>query len=211
MSSRALRKSNSQHHLLEKVLYLGYAGQRFHSISLRQLATEMDLVPSALYRYFPNKNALANELLDEIALLIKSYLGLLAQIFYDSHCDGAHINKNIQALCHHLEQKGIYWHFFITERWGGSIYLEHKIQQEITFLSVDLSKQMQKKQPDSLTLSHEHATILTQLLLPTYFSWMMQYFDLIKQPNNAATIQRKQQLCHALNLQLQWLRQGLIS
>jgi AcrR family transcriptional regulator len=74
MSVRAERKLQSQQAILDQVLKLNYAGQCFNSISLRQLAQAVGMVPSAFYRYFPNKEQLAIELVDQTALIIKSHL-----------------------------------------------------------------------------------------------------------------------------------------
>lgn len=83
MSIRAERKLQSQQCIMETVLALGYSGHNFSSISLRQLAREVGIVPSALYRYFQNKEALASALLDQVALVIKSDLGLMIDCFFN--------------------------------------------------------------------------------------------------------------------------------
>ena len=79
MSVRAERKLQSQQAILEQVLKLSYAGQCFNSISLRQLAQAVGMVPSAFYRYFPNKEQLAAELVDQTSLIIKSHLVQIAE------------------------------------------------------------------------------------------------------------------------------------
>ena len=118
MSIRAERKLQSQQCIMETVLALGYSGHNFSSISLRQLAREVGIVPSALYRYFQNKEALASALLDQVALVIKSDLGLMIDCFFQHPTS----LSQLQKFFTHIEQQALYWHFFILLN-AGAVFL----------------------------------------------------------------------------------------
>jgi AcrR family transcriptional regulator len=143
MSVRAERKLQSQQAILDQVLKLNYAGQCFNSISLRQLAQAVGMVPSAFYRYFPNKEQLAIELVDQTALIIKSHLTQFLE--HIQHKNSEILETHLSLFCGQIQQKAAHWHFFIVERWGGGSFLKEKIRQEVIFLIDDLAQLLNKK------------------------------------------------------------------
>jgi AcrR family transcriptional regulator len=65
------RKQQSRQALLDAALQLSTAGRSFSSISLREVAREVGLVPTAFYRHFQDMDALGQELVDQVALHLK--------------------------------------------------------------------------------------------------------------------------------------------
>lgn len=172
MSIRAERKLQSQQCIMQTVLELAYAGQSFGNISLRQLAREVDIVPSALYRYFQNKEALASALVDQVALVIKSDLSLMVDSFIQSQT----ASSSLEKLLKHVEQQALYWHFFIAERWGGFTLLQEKIEQEIEDLTENLAQRL-KRQTALPTIYQQQEKTLAALLLPLFFAWIMRWLQ----------------------------------
>ncbi|MEB3767369.1 TetR/AcrR family transcriptional regulator [Acinetobacter sp. MD2] len=167
MSIRAERKLQSQHAILETVLSLNYAGQNFSSMSLRQLARDVGIVPSALYRYFQNKEALAAALIDHVAFVIKSDLNLMINC-----CNETPSNTAIDRFFQQASQHARYWHFFIAERWGGFTVLQEKIEQEITDLTDNFAQRLMRKMTFP-TQQTPHT--LAAVLIPLFFTWIMQW------------------------------------
>ena len=56
MSIRDERKQQSRQALLDAALSLSTSGRSFSSISLREVAREVGLVPTAFYRHFQDMN-----------------------------------------------------------------------------------------------------------------------------------------------------------
>ena len=71
MSIRDERKQQSRQALLDAALRLSTSGRSFSSISLREVAREVGLVPTAFYRHFQDMDHLGQELLDQVALHLK--------------------------------------------------------------------------------------------------------------------------------------------
>lgn len=195
MSIRAERKLQSQQAILEKVLQLNYAGYCFNSISLRQLAQEVGMVPSAFYRYFPNKEQLAVDLVDQTSLMIKSHLNHLAEHLQHRNSDA--LNKHLSQFCEHVRHKATYWHFFIVERWGGGSFLQEKIGQEVTFLIDDLAHLLQKKHPEQLQdLLRSQA--LAELCMELHLAWIIKWL-------HCSGDTQKQQILQQFIQQLQFI------
>ncbi|MEB3754522.1 TetR/AcrR family transcriptional regulator [Acinetobacter sp. MD2(2019)] len=173
MSIRAERKLQSQQAILETVLKLNDAGQNFSSMSLRQLARDVGVVPSALYRYFENKVLLASALVDHVAYVIKSDLNLMIYCLLQP----AQTSK-LEHFFNQITQHGTYWHFFIAERWGGFALLESKIEYEIKDLNDHVAQCLSRKLHQS---QQADAHTLAGIVLPLFFTWIMRWLRCQKQ------------------------------
>jgi AcrR family transcriptional regulator len=71
MSIRDERKQQSRQ-AFDAALHLSTSGRSFSSISLREVAREVGLVPTAFYRHFQDMDALGQELVDQVALHLKA-------------------------------------------------------------------------------------------------------------------------------------------
>ena len=74
MSIRDERKQQSRQALLDATLTLSMSGRAFSSMSLREIARHVGLVPAAFYRHFSDMNQLGLELVDQTALHLKGIL-----------------------------------------------------------------------------------------------------------------------------------------
>ncbi|TDI23730.1 TetR family transcriptional regulator, partial [Acinetobacter baumannii] len=72
MSIRDERKQQNRQALLDAALRLSTSGRSFRSISLREVAREVGLVPTALYGHFQDMDELGKELVDQVSLHLKS-------------------------------------------------------------------------------------------------------------------------------------------
>lgn len=195
MSVRAERKLQSQQAILDQVLKLNYAGQCFNSISLRQLAQAVGMVPSAFYRYFPNKEQLAIELVDQTALIIKSHLTQFLE--HIQHKNSEILETHLSLFCGQVQQKAAHWHFFIVERWGGGSFLKEKIRQEVIFLIDDLAQLLNKKYAGQ-SLDHQPSLAFAELCIELHFAWIIKWL------HNHET-QQKDQLLRCFIQQLQYI------
>ncbi|WP_111895856.1 TetR/AcrR family transcriptional regulator [Acinetobacter sp. MB5] len=172
MSVRAERKLQSQQTILEQVLKLNYAGHCFNSISLRQLAQAVGMVPSAFYRFFPNKEQLAVELVDQTSLMIKSHLNQIAEHVQPKNKES--LEQLLTLFCNQVQQKAAHWHFFIVERWGGDPPLREKISQEQIFLVDDLTQILSKKYGEQLS-QPQQLQALAELNIELHFAWIIKW------------------------------------
>ncbi|MGM7386646.1 TetR family transcriptional regulator, partial [Acinetobacter baumannii] len=142
MSIRDERKQQSRQALLDAALHLSTSGRSFSSISLREVAREVGLVPTAFYRHFQDMDELGKELVDQVALHLKSVLHQLGQSYlqHKSAKTQTSIELFVQAVNHSPKQ----WQFMIAERWGGSETVRAAIAREIEFLIEDLTTDLTK-------------------------------------------------------------------
>ena len=135
MSIRDERKQQSRQALLDAALHLSTSGRSFSSISLREIARHVGLVPTAFYRHFQDMNELGLELVDQVALHLKGILHQLGQAYIYQPNTKTKISLDLffQAVEHNPEP----WVFLIAERWGGSEVIRHAIAREINFLIED--------------------------------------------------------------------------
>jgi AcrR family transcriptional regulator len=64
-------------------LHLSTSGRSFSSISLREVAREVGLVPTAFYRHFQDMEALGQELVDQVALHLKQRFINWGKVIYN--------------------------------------------------------------------------------------------------------------------------------
>lgn len=190
MSIRTERKTQCRQAIIEKVLELTYQGQSFSSISVRQLAREIGLVPSALYRYFADKDELAHALIDQVSLLIKSTL-FQSRIRFSSHPQETP-EERMDVFFQLVEHHAPYWHFFIAERWGGYHVLEETIIQDATDLMNDFIHDLQRL-PEYRSVSDEKIKIYAELVLQLCFIWSMDWIELCKLPENTPFLEKKKE------------------
>ncbi|MFV5445316.1 TetR family transcriptional regulator [Acinetobacter oleivorans] len=179
MSIRDERKQQSRQALLDAALHLSTSGRSFSSISLREVAREVGLVPTAFYRHFQDMDELGKELVDQVALHLKSVLHQLGQSYlqHKSTKTQTSIELFVQAVNHSPKQ----WQFMISERWGGSETVRAAIAREIEFLIEDLTTDLTKLENFKHIQQHQDLNVLSTILTNMSFTWAMTWLNLSKQ------------------------------
>lgn len=181
MSIRDERKQQSRQALLDAALHLSTAGRSFSSISLREVAREVGLVPTAFYRHFQDMDTLGQELVDQVSLHLKSLIHQLGQS-YLKHSGSANKTRTsielfVQAVNHSPQQ----WQFMIAERWGGSETVRIAIAREIEFLIEDLAIDLCKLETFKHIKEAKDLQVLSTILINMSFTWAMTWINLPKQ------------------------------
>ncbi|WP_440206608.1 TetR family transcriptional regulator [Acinetobacter oleivorans] len=179
MSIRDERKQQSRQALLDAALHLSTSGRSFSSISLREVAREVGLVPTAFYRHFQDMDELGKELVDQVALHLKSVLYQLGQSYlqHKSTKTQTSIELFVQAVNHSPKQ----WQFMISERWGGSETVRAAIAREIEFLIEDLTTDLTKLENFKHIQQPQDLNVLSTILTNMSFTWAMTWLNLSKQ------------------------------
>lgn len=179
MSIRDERKQQSRQALLDAALHLSTSGRSFSSISLREVAREVGLVPTAFYRHFQDMDELGKELVDQVALHLKSVLHQLGQSYlqHKSTKTQTSIELFVQAVNHSPKQ----WQFMIAERWGGSETVRAAIAREIEFLIEDLTTDLTKLENFKHIQNPQDLNVLSTILTNMSFTWAMTWLNLLKQ------------------------------
>ena len=179
MSIREERKQQSRQALLDAALSLSSSGRSFSSVSLREVAREVGLVPTAFYRHFQDMDALGKELVDQVAFHLKTILHQLARTFQDN--PESKIPTCIDLFFNAVEQHPDVWIFMISERWGGAEVLRQAIAREIDFLNQDLSQDLSRLESTQHFKDANDFKVLANILINLSFTWAMSWINLQSQ------------------------------
>lgn len=208
MSLREERKQQSRQALLDATLTLSKQGRAFSSISLREVAQEVGLVPTAFYRHFQNMDQLGLELLDQVAIHLKGVLNQLGQAYlYQANTrTKTGMELFFQAIDSHPEP----WRFFVAERWGGSVVLRAGIEREIHFLAEDVMHELAKMHSAQHIQSSQDLQALAQVLLDLALNWAMGWINLQQQPDAELRRLQADEFKAQSVLQMQLLLRGIL-
>lgn len=179
MSIRDERKQQSRQALLDAALMLTSAGRSFSAISLREVAREVGLVPTAFYRHFQDMDALGQELVDQVALHIKGLIHQLGQSYLNQVKPNP--QTSIELFVQAVNQSPQEWLFMIAERWGGSGLVRTAIAREIEFLIEDLAKDLSRIQGFQHIQDSNDLKVLSGVLVNLSFTWAMTWLSLPQQ------------------------------
>lgn len=207
MSIRDERKQQSRQALLDAALHLSTSGRSFSSISLREVAREVGLVPTAFYRHFQDMDELGKELVDQVALHLKSVLHQLGQSYlqHKSTKTQTSIELFVQAVNHSPKQ----WQFMISERWGGSETVRAAIAREIEFLIEDLTTDLTKLENFKHIQQSQDLNVLSTILTNMSFTWAMTWLNLSKQYQDEQLKQQQTAFIENASTQVRLLFRGI--
>lgn len=178
MSIRDERKQQSHQALLDAALSLSTSGRSFSSISLREVAREVGLVPTAFYRHFQDMEELGQELVDQVALYLKNILHQLGQGLVQA---GANPETSMDLFFDAIDHNPTPWIFMIAERWGGSEMIRRSIGREIDFLNLDLANDLRKFEIVQNFHQGDDLKVLANILINLCFTWAMSWISLGRQ------------------------------
>jgi AcrR family transcriptional regulator len=138
--SRAVRKEATRQRLLDVTLKL-ITNRSLASISLREVAREAGIVPTAFYRHYESMDALGVELVDES-------MGPLRQMIRDARrgvaSHGDIIKGTVEILGRQVRDNPDQFRFLSRERYGGVRSVRRAIETELKLftseLAVDLAR-----------------------------------------------------------------------
>lgn len=179
MSIRDERKQQSRQALLNAALFLSTSGRSFSSISLREITRHVGLVPTAFYRHFEKMDALALELVDQVALHFKKIMHQIGQTYL--HLPDTKTKNSLELFFNAVDKNPELWIFLIAERWGGSPILRQAIARELDFLIEDFANDLQKI-PSIRHIQHKQdLNVLSQILINLSFNWAMTWISYHRQ------------------------------
>ncbi|MDR0234836.1 TetR family transcriptional regulator [Acinetobacter sp.] len=178
MSIRDERKQQSRQALLDAALTLSTSGRSFSSISLREVAREVGLVPTAFYRHFQDMDELGKELVDQVSLYLKNVLHQLGKGL--AHPE-AKTKTSMELFFEAVDSSPQQWIFMIAERWGGSEIVRRAISREIDFLNDDLASDLKKFDVIDNFRDESDLKVITNILINLSFTWAMSWISLSRQ------------------------------
>ncbi len=138
--TRAERKERTRQNLLDAALRLT-AQRSLASISLREVAREAGIVPTAFYRHFDSMDALGVELVDESVRPLRQMIrdARRGPVGHDDIIKGT-----VDVLGRHVREHPAEFRFLSRERYGGVTAVRRAIDTELRLftseLAVDLAR-----------------------------------------------------------------------
>lgn len=205
MSLRDERKQQTRQALLDAALALSTAGRSFSIISLREVAREAGLVPTAFYRHFVDMDALGVDLVDQVCVVLHELLKRLRESY--SVEVSSHTRLSIEQFFYAVEGSRQHWGFLVGERWGGSAVVRDAIAKEIQFFIDDLTRDMQRL-PSFSHLAQTDVQIIAEILINLAFAWAMTWLNLPSRHDYSTLALQREQLIDRSTRQAQLLFRG---
>ena len=208
MSIREERKRQSRQAIIDAALRLSTSGRSFSNISLREISREIGLVPTAFYRHFEDMDALGLELVDKVALHLKSILHQLGQAYL--YQPEAKTRKSLELFFQAVDQNPDQWIFLISERWGGSDTIRKAIAREIDFLVEDFATDLQKIPSIQHIQQRDDLKVLAHILINLSCNWAMTWISFHRQFETPILEQQQELFKEQAVTQVQLLFRGII-
>jgi AcrR family transcriptional regulator len=207
MSIRDERKQQSRQALLDAALTLSTSGRSFSTISLREVAREAGLVPTAFYRHFQDMEELGGDLVDQVSISLHHLLRSLRE-GYTLKTDSK-TRISIERFFAAVDQSPKHWLFLIGERWGGSHGVRDAIAREIRFFIDDLAEDMKKLPAFQHVGMSQDLQIMSSILINLSFSWAMTWLNLPDKNSTADIDEQREQLIQMTTRQAQLMFRGI--
>lgn len=207
MSIRDERKQQSRQALLDAALMLSTSGRSFSTISLREVAREAGLVPTAFYRHFQDMEELGGDLVDQVSISLHHLLRSLREGYTVKSDSKTRIS--IERFFTAVDQSPKHWLFLIGERWGGSPGVRDAIAREIRFFIDDLAEDMKKLPAFQHVGMSQDLQIMSSILINLSFSWAMTWLNLPDKNSTANIDEQREQLIQMTTRQAQLMFRGI--
>ena len=133
--SRAERKERTRQKLLDVTLHL-IAERSLSSISLREVARDAGIVPTAFYRHYASMDALGVDLVDECMRPMRQMMRE-ARRGRTAHSDI--IADTVLSLARHVKAHPDQFRFLSRERYGGVAAVRRAVATELRMFTSDLT------------------------------------------------------------------------
>ncbi|MFT4288814.1 TetR family transcriptional regulator [Nocardioides sp.] len=132
--SRAERKDRTRRAILDAALDLA-GDSSLAAVSLRQVAKEAGVVPTAFYRHFASIEDLGNELVEESMESLRELLRTARELPEAA----AIVDASVAALREHVAGNAAHFRFLARERVAGSPAIRAAIRRQLDLVTRDLA------------------------------------------------------------------------
>jgi AcrR family transcriptional regulator len=131
--TQAQRRQATRQALMEAALLRIQAGESFDTLSLRSVARDAGVVPTAFYRHFATLEELGLALVDDS---FRSLRAMLRGARESGGPDDA-VVASVENLTAHVQHNRDYWSFIVRSQ--GTTQLRHAIRTEIRLVASELA------------------------------------------------------------------------
>ena len=169
------RKLQTRQALLEAALELGRQGGSLASISLREVAREAGVVPTAFYRHFRDMDELGLALVDDVCLRLR-------QIIREARASArnapdAAIQSSVRGFVAYVLANERAFEFLTRERFGASRPVRQAVAREIRYFSGELASDLRAAPPFS-AMPGEDVEMIADLVVHTVLNLTADLLEL---------------------------------
>lgn len=158
--TRRARKERTRQAILDAALRL-LEDEGFGQLSLRQVAREVGIVPTAFYRHFSSLDELGLALVDESFSTLRQMIRAARD---DMVAYERVIERSVRVLVEHVHANRAHFSFIARERFGGHAGVRAAIRRELELFSRELGQDLSLL-PNLQAWSGEDLRMLSDLIV----------------------------------------------
>jgi AcrR family transcriptional regulator len=157
--SRSERKERTRRAILDAALRL-CEDSSLVALSLRQVAKEVGIVPTAFYRHFESIDELGLALVEESFTSLRA---MIRDVRQGNPSLGRVVDRSVQVLDEHVRGQRAHFSFIARERNGGSAVVRAAVRQELALFERELATDLARLPMDHWSAEDLH--ILSRLIV----------------------------------------------
>lgn len=184
--TRAERKERTRQNLLDAASRLT-AQRSLASISLREVAREAGIVPTAFYRHFDSMDALGVELVDESVRPLRQMIrdARRGPVGHDDIIKGT-----VDVLGRHVREHPAEFRFLSRERYGGVTAVRRAIDTELRLFTSELAVDLARLTA-GLGWSSEDLEMTADLMVSAMLATVMDLLERDPRRDSEAAVLRR--------------------
>ena len=200
--SRGERKERTRRAILDAAMHL-CEDSSLVALSLRQVAKEVGIVPTAFYRHFDYIESLGLALVDESFVSLRD---MLRDVRQGDPSYAAIVDRSVEILYDHVQRQREHFKFIARERAAGPPLVREAIRHEIELCERELATDLARL-PGTQPWSAEDLRVLSNLIVTAMVSTAEQIMAAAGRPGaekqivETARTQLRMVLIGALNWQ----------
>lgn len=185
--SRADRKERTRQSILDAALTLT-ADSSLVAVSLRQVAKEVGVVPTAFYRHFDSMESLGLALVEESVVALRR---MLREVWRQAPEFRDFIDGSLPLVASHVRAHPQHYAFIVRERVAGPPRVREAIRHEIELITRELAADVSRV-PGSDAFSPEHLNLLADLIVSSVVTTAERLVDQPEQEERIIAATRTQ-------------------
>lgn len=159
-NTRVERKERTRRAILDAALALS-GEETLAAVSLRQVAREVGIVPTAFYRHFPSLDDLGLALVEES---LDSLRAMLREVRRGDPAFDTIIDRSLDVLVEHVHAQRTHFSFIARERAAGPPVVREEIRHQIELFERELATDLARL-PGTEEWSAEDLQVLANLIV----------------------------------------------
>ena len=201
--TRGERKERTRRAILDAALELSEA-QTFAALSLRQVAREVGIVPTAFYRHFASLDQLGLALVEESFASLRA---MLRDVRRDAPAFDRIIDRSLDVLVEHVRAQRAHFGFIARERAAGPATVREEIRQQIELFERELATDLARL-PGTEPWSAEDLQVLANLIVTSVVATAEQIVHASPDAEKAIAERARTQLRMVIIGALGWRSRG---